>query len=401
MNNITVLLMAAGSGQRFGATGLPKQYQPLLGQPVLLHSLRRFLDHPDVAMVYVVINQEHIALYTQSIASLADHPKLAATPLIGGADRQQSVAKALEQLPAHMPAQRILIHDAARPCLSGNLLQNLLAQNSDAVIPALAVADTLRRFMPDGACDTVSRENLYSVQTPQLFNAKTLQELHKRYMGDPVTDDAALFEKAGIKITKVTGETDNIKITTADDMERASAILMNTHPDIRMATGYDVHAFDDPRDGRQLMLGGIAIPHNRVLAGHSDADVVLHAITDAFLGCLAAEDIGHHFSPKDDRWKDADSARFLRHAADMVAARGGLINHIDATIICEEPKIGPHRPAMRARIADILSLSLDRVSIKATTSEGLGFTGRREGIAAQASAVIRLPAPPQGKEDHT
>lgn len=391
MNNIIVLLMAAGSGQRFGNTGLPKQYQSLLGQPVLAHSLRRLLDHPAITKVYVVIDQGHLAHYTTAVKTLADHPKLSPSPLTGGQDRQQSVALALKQLSEDEKHGRVLVHDAARPCLSRALIERLVSADGEVVIPALPVTDTLRRFKSD-ECQTVARDDLYSVQTPQLFDAKTLGQLHQKYASESVTDDAALFEKAGIKITKIAGDVDNIKITMTQDLERAAAILMNTHPDIRMATGYDVHAFDTPREGRQLMLGGIAIPHDRVLAGHSDADVVLHAITDALLGCLAAQDIGHHFSPKDERWKNADSAQFLQHAADMVTARGGLISHIDATIICEEPKIGPHRQAMRDRIASLLSLTADRVSIKATTSEGLGFTGRREGIAAQASAVIRLPA---------
>ncbi len=383
---IAVLIVAAGTGERFGGNA-PKQYLPLLGRPVLRWSLDAFRQHPAISAVYTVIHADHQQAYAAAAQGL-DLP----APIIGGATRQESVRKGLEKIASLDKPDYVLIHDAARPGITSTLISDICAslKTKDAVIPALAVADTLRRKTGDGF-RTESRDGLYAVQTPQAFRFDTILGLHKKYADRAVTDDAALCEITGPVLTLIQGERDNFKVTQGDDLACMEQALGARCGDIRTGSGYDVHKFSLLKGDRKLMICGIDVPHDKALEGHSDADVGLHAITDALLATICDGDIGMHFSPKDDRWKNADSAKFLRHAADLVAAQQGIITHIDVTIICEAPKIGPQRDKMRARIAEILALPVSRISVKATTTEGLGFTGRREGIAAESVVTVRLP----------
>lgn len=375
------LIVAGGSGSRFGGP-VPKQYRRLAGVPVLRRTVETFLTHPAVGRVQVVIRAEDAALYADAVAGLDLPP-----PVIGGADRQESVRLGLEVLAG---VDVVLIQDAARPCVPAPVIDRVLAavQPGAGAIAALPVADTLWRG-PDAVCDAlVDRQNLWRAQTPQGFMLTDILAAHRATQGQGLTDDAAVAMAAGLKVHLVEGSPVSAKITTEADLTEAETRLRQNLTDIRVGTGFDVHAF---ADGDSVTLCGLTIPHTCGLAGHSDADVGLHALTDAILGALAAGDIGQHFPPSDPRWKGADSAQFLRHAADLVAARGGVIAHTDVTLICERPKVGPHRAAMQARVAEILGIALDRVSIKATTTEKLGFTGREEGIAAQAVATLRLP----------
>jgi 2-C-methyl-D-erythritol 4-phosphate cytidylyltransferase / 2-C-methyl-D-erythritol 2,4-cyclodiphosphate synthase len=382
---IAVLVVAAGTGERFGG-GLPKQYLPLLGRPVLTWSIDVFHQHPDISDIRVVIHPDHAALYKHAAAGL----KIPA-PVIGGTSRQDSVLKGLESLAASKP-DYVLIHDAARPGVTPELVSGICdaLRNADAVVPGLPVTDTVRRVAGDTA-KTESREGLYTIQTPQAFKFGLILDLHRKHRDSPVTDDAALCELAGQTVAIAPGDKGNFKITHADDLALMEQSIAARLGDVRTGTGYDVHRLVDAGSGRKLMLCGIEVPHDKALDGHSDADVALHALTDALLGAICDGDIGVHFSPKDARWKGADSATFLKHAGDLIRAQGGIIAHIDVTIVCEAPKIGPHRDKMRARMGEILSLPLSRISLKATTTEGLGFTGRREGIAAEAVATVRLP----------
>ncbi|GFZ77882.1 bifunctional enzyme IspD/IspF [Elstera cyanobacteriorum] len=375
------LIVAGGSGSRFGGP-VPKQYRRLAGVPVLRRTVETFLTHPAVGRVQVVIRAEDAALYADAVAGLDLPP-----PVIGGADRQESVRRGLEVLAG---VDVVLIQDAARPCVPAPVIDRVLAavQPGAGAIAALPVADTLWRG-PDAVCDTlVDRQNLWRAQTPQGFMLADILGAHRAARGQGLTDDAAVATAAGLKVHLVEGSPVSAKITTEADLTEAETRLRQNLTDIRVGTGFDVHAF---ADGDSVTLCGLTIPHTCGLAGHSDADVGLHALTDAILGALAAGDIGQHFPPSDPRWKGADSAQFLRHAANLVAARSGVIAHTDVTLICERPKVGPHRAAMQARVAEILGIALDRVSIKATTTEKLGFTGREEGIAAQAVATLRLP----------
>lgn len=374
------LILASGTGSRLGAD-TPKQYLPLLGRRVVDWSLRVLQDHPLIDKVYVAVHPDHAVYYAGLDAAVL---------VTGGATRQDSARQSL----AEIAEDRVLIHDAARPCLTADLVTRLCTalDGADAAAPVLPVADTVRRADAAGHLHTESREGLMTVSTPQAFNKSLIQRLHTKYANDAVTDDAALCEKDGIAVVSVTGDRNNIKITHAEDLPLAEQILSSRLGDIRTGKGYDVHKLVSPKhDLHRLMLCGIPLPHDKVLDGHSDADVALHALTDAILGTICDGDIGAHFSPSDARWKNADSAMFLRHAADLVAKTGGAITHADITIMCERPKIGPHRDAMRARVADILSLPIQRVSVKATTTEGLGFAGRGEGIIAEAVATVRLP----------
>lgn len=391
MNNstsIACLVVAAGSGSRFGGD-VPKQYLPLWGKPVLRWSLDKIQAFSRITHVCVAISQENVPLYHAATAGLDLLP-----PVIGGATRQETVRLGLEALALEKPkSDYVLIHDAARPCFSPALLEKLCleVQKSTAVIPGLPVTDTIRR-MQHNKSKTENRDGLHTIQTPQAFHFETILDLHRKYKDIEATDDAALCEHENILPRLIAGERDNIKITHAHDLPLAESILAQGCPDLRTGYGYDVHRLiPSSRPSDKLMLCGVAVPHTHMLEGHSDADVALHALTDALLGAICAGDIGQHFSPQDPRWKNADSAAFLSHAADLIQRQGGLITHTDITIICEEPKIGPHREKMRSRIAKILSLPQERVSVKATTTEGLGFTGRKEGIAAQAIATVRLP----------
>ncbi|MGQ3073170.1 MAG: bifunctional 2-C-methyl-D-erythritol 4-phosphate cytidylyltransferase/2-C-methyl-D-erythritol 2,4-cyclodiphosphate synthase [Ferrovibrionaceae bacterium] len=380
--SVVVLIVAAGRGQRAGA-GLPKQYRRLAGRPVLARTLAAFLGQPRVDRVAVVIHPDDRPLYDEATAGLDLLPAIA-----GGPTRQDSVRLGLEAL-ADLAPDIVLVHDAARPFVSPELIGRVI----DAVpaIAALPVVDTLKRAEDGKATTGPARDGLWRAQTPQGFAYQALREAHRAAHGGPeLTDDAAVAATAGIAAALVEGDEANFKLTTPDDFRRAEALLINRHPDVRVGQGFDVHALAD-LPGRPLMLGGIAVPHARALAGHSDADVALHALTDAVLGALAEGDIGQAFPPSDERWRGAASDQFLAFARDRVAARGGVIAHVDLTLICERPRIGPHREAMRTRIADILGVDLDRVAVKATTTEKLGFTGRGEGIAAQAVATVRLP----------
>ena len=383
---IAALLMAAGTGSRFGS-GLAKQFLPLGIYPVLRHAADALLPHVDLLQPV-----GDAALIAPVLGALV---KVRA-PVAGGATRQHSVRLGLEALALLPAAERpdlVLVHDGARPYVPDALVRRVieaLAANRGA-IPAVPVADTLKRGK-DGLIDaTVPRAGLYRAQTPQGFHFATLLDLHRAHDGQEATDDAALLEQAGIPVALVAGSDDNIKLTYEEDLMRLERLIGPTLLP-RTGTGFDVHAFSDPTDGpRPLMLCGITVPFERGLAGHSDADVGLHALCDAIYGALAEGDIGRHFPPTEADWKDADSARFLVHAGERIAARGGILVNADVTLICERPKIGPHSEAMRARLADLLRVEIGRISVKATTTERLGFTGRGEGIACQASATVLVP----------
>ena len=377
MSRTAVLIVAAGKGERAG-TSLPKQYERLAGRPMLRRTVEAFRAYP----VQLVIGAGQEAMAAAALTGLA-----LPTPVIGGASRQESVRRGLEALAAN-PPDYVLIHDAARPLVSSKTIAAVVAaleSGADGALPMVAASDTLRRRNAEGGWSLVPRDNLYRAQTPQGFVYDKILAAHRAHAHEEVTDDMAMAELAGLKVQMVEGEEKNIKVTRKEDFALAESLLGSG--DVRTATGYDVHKF---KDGDHIWLCGIKLAHSHGLEGHSDADVGLHAITDALLGCIGEGDIGQHFPPTDERWRGAASWKFLDHAGSLVTARGGVINHVDVTIICERPKVGPHRDAMKARIAEILKLDPARVSVKATTTEGLGFTGRREGIAAQAIATIKL-----------
>jgi len=384
---IAVVLLAGGRGTRSGS-GIPKQYRPIGGGSALRRSIQLFAGIKEIDRIQPVVHPDDRALYAEATQGYD-----LAAPVAGGATRQESVRAGLIALEPLRP-DLVLVHDAARPFASPALIARAIKAGRDmgAAIPAMPVTDTIKE-VDDGGCilRTVDRNALRAVQTPQVFAFSPLLDAHKRALRDGLSDfsdDAALAEWAGLKVSTFGGEASNIKLTTPDDFLRAEAMLIEQLSDIRTGMGFDVHAFGP---GDHVIIGGIAIPHDQGLTGHSDADVVLHALVDAILGALADGDIGSHFPPSDPQWKGAASDQFLRFAVDRVARRGGMIAHLDVTIVCEAPKIGPHRDAMRASIAGIAGLALDRVAVKATTSERLGFTGRREGIAAFATATVRLP----------
>lgn len=388
--NCVAIVVAAGRGTRAGGT-LPKQYQPLSGEPVLRRTLRLFAAHPAVTAVLAVIHSDDSGLFADSARGL---PKILA-PVFGGATRQASVRAGLEALAREGNAPDIvLVHDAARPYASAALLTRAVAAVREAAgaIPVLPVTDTVKTVDAAGrVTGTLDRSLLRTVQTPQAFRFEHLRAAHAAAAAagvETLTDDAAVMEWAGHPVATFEGEATNVKLTTPEDMTRAAGPAFADLPDVRTGTGFDVHAFGP---GDHVMLGGVAVPHGFGLVGHSDADVGLHALTDAVLGALCDGDIGAHFPPSDPQWKGASSDRFLVHAVEKVQARGGRIAHLDLTLICEAPKVGPHRDAIRAEIARITGVPASRVSVKATTTEKLGFTGRREGIAAMASATIRLP----------
>ena len=383
---VAAVVLAAGRGVRSGS-GMPKQYRRIGEDPVVRLSLCRFLAHPEVRHVQAVIHPDDVAHFASAAAGLDLPP-----PVAGGATRQDSVMAGLAALEKLKPAL-VLVHDAARPFASAELVTRAIAAGnaSGAAIPALPVTDTVKTVDKTGRIvATLERDGLRIVQTPQAFAFDALLEAHRRAAKagrHDFSDDSALAEWAGLQVTTFEGQTNNVKLTTSEDFWRVTrdwSALVET----RTAMGFDVHAFGP---GDHVMLGGIAIPHARGLAGHSDADVALHALVDAILGALADGDIGAHFPPADPQWRGATSDRFLRFAVERVAARQGQIVHLDLTLVCEQPKIGPHRDIMRARIAELAGIAVDRVAVKATTSEGLGFTGRGEGIAAYATATIRLP----------
>lgn len=394
------LIVAAGRGTRAvtdEAQAVPKQYRPVAGQPLLRRTLRAFENHPGIAMIQAVIRPDDADLYGVSAKGL----QKTLPPVHGGAERQDSVRAGLEALLDH-GVDDVLIHDAARPLVSAGLISRVCGALTEhkAVLPVLTVTDTVKSVDESGlVTGTLKREVLRRAQTPQGFHYKAIQDAHLRAADgrSPLTDDAAVAEAAGIRIMTVEGDTQNIKVTMPADFEEAERLLAGggtgTIWRVRTGLGFDVHAF---APGDAIILGGVSIPHDRRLAGHSDADVLLHAITDALFGAIADGDIGSHFPPSDPQWKGADSTMFLAHAAKRLKAAGGVIEHIDTTVICEAPKIGPHREAIRTRIAELLNLDIGAVGVKATTTERLGFTGRGEGIAAQAIATVRLPEKPDG-----
>jgi len=392
---VDAIIVAAGRGERAGA-GAPKQYRDLDGEPVLLRSLRNFLALPAVRRVVVVVRAEDRGLFDAAVAGLGAEYSGRLMSVDGGATRQASVRHGLEALASMTaPPDHVLIHDAARPWASAGLIQRAIAaaRAHGAAVPGLAVSDTIKAVDARGQVTaTLPRPALRAIQTPQAFRFAAILDAHRRALGEPAefTDDAAIAEWAGLPVHVFEGEAANSKITHPHDfraplMQAAAASLIS-----RTGIGYDVHAFTP---GDHIWLGGVRIASDLAVTAHSDGDVVLHALTDALLGTIGDGDIGTHFPPSDPQWAGAASDRFLAHAVRLVRARGGVIDHLDVVIICEYPKIGPHRAAIRARIAEIVGVSETAVSIKATTSERLGFTGRREGIAAQAVASVRLPGP--------
>ncbi len=393
---VAAIIVAGGRGSRAirddGDT--PKQYRMLGSTSVIARTLGIFYEHPRINRVLTVIHKDDHEAFSQAVRALQGPHETA----IGGATRQASVLAGLEAL-ADNPPDIVLIHDAARPFVSAATVDAVLDALSvaDGAIAARPVTDTIKRQAGRSPTivDTIPRRDLWAAQTPQGFVFAPILEAHRRAAAthpEEFTDDAAVAEWAGLAVRLVKGNAENIKLTTRDDMETVDARLRRREAeelvDIRVGNGFDVHAF---ADGDAVTLGGITIAHERRLSGHSDADVGLHALTDAIFGALGEGDIGSHFPPSDPQWKGAASDLFLKAAVDAVAARGGRIGHLDLTLICEAPKIGPHREAMRTRIAEICGIPISRVSVKATTTERLGFTGRREGIAAQATATVRLP----------
>ena len=384
MAGTIAVIVAAGRGHRMGAV-LPKQYLSLAGRSLLHHSAAAFAGHRSVDGVRVVIHPDDRALYDAAVAGLD-----LLEPVSGGESRQDSVRLGLISLEDLKP-ERVLIHDAARPAVGGDLIERVLAalDNTPGAIPALAVSDTLKRDGGDGRiAETVERAGLWRAQTPQGFRFSDILAAHRAAEGRALTDDAAVAEAAGLAVSLVDGDEGNLKITSDGDLARLAAMI-GGGLESRTGMGFDVHGFGP---GDHVMLCGVAVEHERGLVGHSDADVGLHALVDAVLGALGAGDIGDHFPPGDAQWRGAPSVRFADHARGLVAAAGGVISHLDVTLACEQPRIGPHRAAMVAAVADAFGIETVRVNVKATTTERLGFLGRGEGIAALAVATLRLPA---------
>jgi 2-C-methyl-D-erythritol 4-phosphate cytidylyltransferase / 2-C-methyl-D-erythritol 2,4-cyclodiphosphate synthase len=392
--SVAALIVAAGRGSRAGE-GIPKQYRDLKGQPVLTRTLTGFLSHPEIDQVLVVIHPDDRDLYEASIAAFAPLSATLLPCVYGGDTRQDSVRNGLEALADSAP-DIVLVHDAARPFASSELIDRAIqaAQRQDAAVPGTPVTDTIKVIGSQSeVVSTPDRASLRAVQTPQAFRFASLLNAHRKAASEGLhnfTDDGALAEWAGLPVHVFEGEGSNIKLTHPADFLEAERRLKGSPMTYltKLGTGFDVHAFGD---GDHVWLGGIKVPHDRGVIAHSDGDVILHALTDALLGALADGDIGTHFPPSDPQWRGASSDRFLAHAVSLVRERGGIVDHLDTTLLCEKPRLGPHREAMRQRIAEIAGLRLDQVSLKATTTEKLGFTGRGEGIAAQAAATIRLP----------
>jgi 2-C-methyl-D-erythritol 4-phosphate cytidylyltransferase/2-C-methyl-D-erythritol 2,4-cyclodiphosphate synthase len=388
---VAAIIVAAGRGERAsnGTASLPKQYRPVFGIPVLRRTIDAALAIEAIDHVLPVIHAEHAGLY--AALGLA-HPRLL-PPVTGGATRQGSVLAGLVRLAVLAPDQ-VLIQDAARPFIDLDLVDGVLAAlaSHDGALPVIPVTDTIKRS-DDGkrVTATEDRHKLFAAQTPQSFDYAKILAAHRRASAEPrdFTDDASIAEWAGLDVVLSAGKSRNLKITLPEDFARAERILGGDTPmETRVGTGFDVHPFEP---GEFVTLGGVRIAHSKRLQGHSDADVALHALTDAIYGALGEGDIGTHFPPSEPQWRGADSAVFLKHAADLVAARQGRIVNLDLTIICEAPRISSHVPAMRARIGEICTIAASRVAVKATTSERLGFTGREEGIVAMATASLELP----------
>ncbi|MEO5374907.1 MAG: bifunctional 2-C-methyl-D-erythritol 4-phosphate cytidylyltransferase/2-C-methyl-D-erythritol 2,4-cyclodiphosphate synthase [Alphaproteobacteria bacterium] len=388
MSKCLALVVAAGRGRRFGGE-TPKQYLDLGGRPVLRHSLATLAAHPDIGAVRAVIHPDDRGLYDAAAQGLA-----LLEPVAGGPGRQDSVRFGLESLAADgIAPELVLIHDGARPFVDSGTIGRVVAAlaESPGAIAAVPVTDTIKRAggpeeLPPRIDATVDRAGLWRAQTPQGFRYPDILAAHRAAAALDLTDDAAVAERAGLPVTLVMGTEDNVKITTIADLRRA-ARRFDLPAETRVGSGFDVHRFGP---GTAVTLCGVLVPHGHGLEGHSDADVALHAVTDALLGAIAAGDIGHHFPPSESRWRGAASEIFVRHAASLVRGLGGEVVAVDLTLICERPKVGPHRGAMIARLAGILEIAPERVSVKATTTEGLGFTGRGEGIAAQATATVRM-----------
>jgi 2-C-methyl-D-erythritol 4-phosphate cytidylyltransferase/2-C-methyl-D-erythritol 2,4-cyclodiphosphate synthase len=392
-HKVGLLVVAGGRGVRLGADR-PKQYLDCAGRPLIVHTLEALAASFPFQAIIVVIHADDRALYDQAIGHLSASAATALrAPAIGGATRQHSVLAGLEALAAAVP-EIVLIHDAARPFPSADLVGRAIkaAERHGAAAPGTAMSDTIKQVDAEGrVLATPSRSTLRAVQTPQAFRFPLILGAHRRAAAAGVsdlTDDVAVAEWAGAPAYVFEGDPLNVKVTTMQDLAAVDARLTASSGETRVGQGFDVHAFTS---GDHVWLCGIRIPHSAALSGHSDADVGLHALADALYGALAEGDIGQHFPPSDPQWKGTASKVFLAHAAERVRARGGAIVHLDATLICEAPKIGPHREAMRARIAEIAGLDVGRVAVKATTSERLGFTGRGEGIACLATATVRLP----------
>lgn len=387
MVKCAVLIVAAGRGHRFGGE-MPKQYRTAGGQMILRRSLAVFCAHPGIGIVKAVIHPDDAPLYQCAAEGLP-----VAEPAFGGPTRQDSVRLGLESLKQENP-DIVLIHDGARPFVDFGIISRVIAaaEKDQGAVPALPVTDTIKAAVKnkDNAPvieKTVDRSGLWRVQTPQAFPFAAIFQAHEKAKGQELTDDACVAEAAGMPVILVDGSEENFKVTTQADLARAEAFLNGRGTDIRTATGFDVHKFEE---GSFVTLCGIQVPHDKKLNGHSDADVGLHALTDALLGAIGAGDIGLHFPPSDMKWKGADSAEFLKHAVSLVKGLGAEILNADVTLICERPKIGPYRLQMCEKLAQQLGISASRISVKATTTEQLGFTGRREGIAAQACVSVKF-----------
>ncbi len=380
---VDVLIMAAGRGIRAGGAR-PKQYRKIAGRTVLRHTINRFCHHPGVSRVQVIINPDDKALYTDAVTGLP-----IGSPINGGGNRQESVRLGLEAL-ASDPPDLVLIHDAARPFVDTATIDGVIAalSETDGAIAAIPMTDTVKMSQGQIIIKGIPRDGLWRAQTPQGFRYQAILEAHRKAAGRDLTDDADVAELAGLQVRLIQANENNFKITHNEDFARAERILAGPEMLTRFGMGYDVHRFEA---GSAVILCGVAIPFHKKLAGHSDADVGLHALTDAILGAIAQGDIGQHFPPSDPEWKGAPSHIFLEHAGKLVRAAGGEIINLDVTLICEAPRIGPRRTLMQQRIEEILGLPQGRVSVKATTTEGLGFAGRSEGIAAQAVASVSVP----------
>ena len=374
--SVAALIVAAGRGSRAGGAK-PKQWQHIAGRPVIEHTLERFARHPRIDRIMVVLHPDDMDLLKSPQCEIPQ----------GGASRDASVRNGLDALAAN-PPDHVLIHDVARPALSDAVIERVLGAlaTHTAAAPALPVTDALWQGANGQVTESRARDGLYRAQTPQGFHFDAILKAH--HANDaPAADDVEVALRAGLEVVIVDGDERNLKITRPEDFARAAEALKGSHmTDIRLGNGYDVHAFEP---GNEMVLCGVPIAHTAQLKGHSDADVAMHAITDALYGAIAEGDIGRHFPPSDPHWKDAASAVFLSHAAELVRARGFDIGNIDCTIICELPKIGPHAAAMQANLAKIIGIEPTRISVKATTSERLGFTGRQEGIAAIATAALQ------------
>ncbi|RDJ12921.1 bifunctional 2-C-methyl-D-erythritol 4-phosphate cytidylyltransferase/2-C-methyl-D-erythritol 2,4-cyclodiphosphate synthase [Rhizobium grahamii] len=386
-----IVVVAAGRGERAGASEEgPKQYRTIGGKPVITHTLEKFASWGLARRIVVVIHPDDESLFAKAASQIQSSAPIEA--IHGGATRQQSVLAGLRHLRGKN-LSHVLIHDAVRPFFDHTLLDRIagvLSEGVPAILPAMPVADTLKRADLDGTVlDTVSRSQLYAAQTPQSFAFEPILAAHEKAAAASLTnftDDAAIAEWAGMPVRIVEGLPDNVKLTVKRDIAMADSRLSGQAlPDVRTGNGYDVHQLE-PGDG--VTLCGVFIPHDQKLKGHSDADVALHALTDALLATCGAGDIGDHFPPSDPQWKGAPSRTFIEHAAKIVRERGGTIMNADVSLIAEAPKVGPHRDEMRAKLSEFLGITIDRCSVKATTNETIGFVGRREGIAAIATATV-------------